>query len=204
MPYINESDRKRALSSPRTVGELNYAITIMAQQFMDANGGLSYARINDVMGVLESSKQEFYRRVAIPYEDKAIARNGDVYVRDYAQLPHEAMLEKAMMNVAAEPKPEGGIHVHVSTAAERRERTTVRMMPAHLREKFSQPPRSEQPQRDVPTLVRELGGGKPLSEALERALVRRGEGDALAYHNDSAHGGEFPLARSHFDHPKAG
>lgn len=31
------------------------------------------------MGVLECVKQEYYRRVAIPYEDQAKERNGDVY-----------------------------------------------------------------------------------------------------------------------------
>jgi hypothetical protein len=30
-------------------------------------------------GVIENVKTEFYRRVAVPYEDKKIADNGDVF-----------------------------------------------------------------------------------------------------------------------------
>jgi hypothetical protein len=43
------------------------------------NEGLSYKSINDVIGVLECVKQEFYRRIAVPYEDKKIEQNGDIY-----------------------------------------------------------------------------------------------------------------------------
>jgi hypothetical protein len=42
-------------------------------------GHWDYRRINEVMGALECAKQEFYRRVAVPYEDKKIKENGDVY-----------------------------------------------------------------------------------------------------------------------------
>ena len=39
---------------------------------------LRYFYLNRAMGVLECIKQEFYRRVAAPYEDIKIVENGDV------------------------------------------------------------------------------------------------------------------------------
>jgi hypothetical protein len=41
--------------------------------------GKNYKHINEIIGVLECAKQEFYRRVAAPYEDTKIQENGDVY-----------------------------------------------------------------------------------------------------------------------------
>jgi hypothetical protein len=41
--------------------------------------GPSYTAINDIVGALDGAKMEFYRRVAIPYEDKKRELNGDVY-----------------------------------------------------------------------------------------------------------------------------
>jgi hypothetical protein len=38
-----------------------------------------HADINDVMGVLSCVGQEYYRRVAVPLEQKKIDINGDVY-----------------------------------------------------------------------------------------------------------------------------
>ena len=37
-----------------------------------------YGMIAHLTGVLENVKQEFYRRIAGPYEDEAITRNGDL------------------------------------------------------------------------------------------------------------------------------
>jgi hypothetical protein len=38
-----------------------------------------YADFNAAIGALECCKSELYRRMVGPYEDQAIARNGDVY-----------------------------------------------------------------------------------------------------------------------------
>ena len=85
MPYINP-ERRRQINvggKPVTTGELNYAITRAIIQFVEGqmivHGGLRYITINDVRGAVEGAKLEFERRVAFPYEDKAIAKNGDVY-----------------------------------------------------------------------------------------------------------------------------
>jgi len=81
VPYI-EPSRRRALhqsQGPDTAGELNYAITRLCDRYLAIHGGVSYARVNEIVGVLECAKQEFYRRVAGPYEDRKLAANGDVY-----------------------------------------------------------------------------------------------------------------------------
>ena len=83
MPYIKQERRIQldipdGISSPDYAGELNYKITCLCRNYCQEHG-LSYARINDVLGALEGAKAEFYRRVAVPYEDMKIAENGDVY-----------------------------------------------------------------------------------------------------------------------------
>lgn len=79
MPYIRTEDRHRVvMNGPSNVGELNYAITRLLVEYVEA-AGLRYVTINDVLGALEGAKAEFYRRVAAPYEDQKIKENGDVY-----------------------------------------------------------------------------------------------------------------------------
>jgi uncharacterized protein DUF6899 len=82
MPYIPQERRDEILftgTQPQTSGELNFQFTTAAKQYITARGGLSYAVINDIIGALEGCKLEFYRRVAVPYENKKIAENGDVF-----------------------------------------------------------------------------------------------------------------------------
>jgi hypothetical protein len=64
---------------PESAGELNYLFTKLIQEYIDERGGLSYAIINEVVGVLECAKLELYRRLAAPYEDEKRELNGDVY-----------------------------------------------------------------------------------------------------------------------------
>ncbi len=56
-------------------GELNYAFSRILAGCM---GKPSYSKVAIITGVLENIKQEFYRRVASPYEDKKILENGDI------------------------------------------------------------------------------------------------------------------------------
>ena len=59
-------------------GELNYLLTkIVYSWFRISNP--SYDRIQAVVGLLECVKQEFYRRVAVPYEDRKKKEEGDVF-----------------------------------------------------------------------------------------------------------------------------
>lgn len=78
MPYIKQEERPFAFDEGTTPGELNYSFSCMAQAYINRKG-LSYQTINDIVGALEGAKLEFYRRVAVPYEDKKIVENGDVY-----------------------------------------------------------------------------------------------------------------------------
>jgi len=85
MPYIPNKRRtilKRwYLHEPipaSTPGELNYLITLEVMDYWQMRGE-SYQTINDIIGALESAKQEFYRRVAVPYETNKQKINGDVY-----------------------------------------------------------------------------------------------------------------------------
>lgn len=87
MPYIKQSDRTKFeaysytggdVNNPDTVGELNYCITSQVRNYLQKNG-LSYQTINNIVGALEGAKLEFYRRIAVPYEDQKIKENGDVY-----------------------------------------------------------------------------------------------------------------------------
>jgi hypothetical protein len=57
-------------------GLLNYACTTLALKTMPTR---RYWAIATTSGVLANIADEFYRRLAAPYEDEQIARNGDVY-----------------------------------------------------------------------------------------------------------------------------
>jgi len=87
MPYIAKDDRPRY---DKTLGELiktlkerpvenvdgdiNYCVTRILKEVYP----LRYFHLNRAMGVLSCIQQEFYRRVAAPYEDTKIQQNGDV------------------------------------------------------------------------------------------------------------------------------
>ena len=83
MPYISIEARETLarVRHPNTGGELNYCITKMCDEYLVANG-LCYRHINEVIGVLECAKLEFYRRIASPYEDEKKTDNGDVYSKE--------------------------------------------------------------------------------------------------------------------------
>jgi len=84
MPYI-EKHRRATIANhtlkPDSAGELNFLLTTEILDYIKEHKGetLSYALLNEVMGVLESCKSEFYRRVVAPYEETKIKKNGDVY-----------------------------------------------------------------------------------------------------------------------------
>lgn len=86
MPYITQEKREEFRKvgetghnpETRTAGELNYEITLKLLKHLQVNK-LSYQTINDILGALEGAKQEFYHRIARPYEESKIRQNGDVY-----------------------------------------------------------------------------------------------------------------------------
>lgn len=63
------------------LGEINYTFSRVVAGSM---GKVSYSKIAMITGVLENIKQEFYRRVATPYEKLKIIQNGDI--REYRRL----------------------------------------------------------------------------------------------------------------------
>jgi hypothetical protein len=102
MPYVNEEDRKEldfcidqltncirdikhSLNNPHDfsiyLGRINYCFSRIISGLM---GNPSYTKIAMITGVLENIKQEFYRRVASPYEDQKILQNGDI--KEYKKL----------------------------------------------------------------------------------------------------------------------
>ena len=85
MPYISVIDKFQLDNHERGIkvaGELNYTITMLMLDYWKAHGS-RYQQINDIVGALECAKLEFYARLARPYEDKAIERNGDVYPEEH-------------------------------------------------------------------------------------------------------------------------
>lgn len=75
---LRESNDVVCVQEPETVGELNYAITILISSYFKRNGR-GYLAIAEITGALVNAKDEFYRRVAVPYEEAKIKENGDVY-----------------------------------------------------------------------------------------------------------------------------
>jgi hypothetical protein len=104
MPYINEEERleldecinsltkcildsKHVLNNPNNfsnfLGRINYCFSRIIMGVMK---DVSYKNIAMATGVLENIKQEFYRRIAHPYEDVKIIENGDM--KEYMRLKH--------------------------------------------------------------------------------------------------------------------
>jgi len=62
-------------------GDINYSFSRVISAVM---GEVTYPKIAIITGVLENIKQEFYRRVAISYENLKIQQNGDI--KEYKKL----------------------------------------------------------------------------------------------------------------------
>jgi len=87
MPYILQYNRKildeyleplfKQLQFYR-IGHLNYIITKIILQWLNDYTKPVYKDYNEIIGVLECVKQEFYRRKVVPYEDEKIKENGDI------------------------------------------------------------------------------------------------------------------------------
>lgn len=85
MPYIAKDKRQefvKFVESMKDVnmtcaGDLNYLVTMLTHRYLNQEPE-SYARYNDVVGVLEGAKLELYRRHVAEYEDEKVKENGDV------------------------------------------------------------------------------------------------------------------------------
>lgn len=60
-------------------GDWNYTITkLIKETLKNENCQKNYASFNEVIGMLECCKSEFYRTEVVPYEKKKIKENGKV------------------------------------------------------------------------------------------------------------------------------
>lgn len=59
------------------IGVYNYIISKILFHILKKYG-LNYRNIALITGMIENVKQEFYRRIVTPYEDKKISENGDI------------------------------------------------------------------------------------------------------------------------------
>jgi hypothetical protein len=89
MPYIKKERRAEIAKDSKfgfnieaidveSVGELNFAITKLCLDFLERDGR-AYRSFNEIVGVLECVKLEFYRKAVVPYEEEKTKENGDVY-----------------------------------------------------------------------------------------------------------------------------
>ncbi len=97
MPYITQQDRhpldplidqlaQQIVTQAKAhnydaafAGLLNYSCTRLALKVIQLQfGALRYWLIAITTGVFHNIADEFYRRLGTPYEDKQIAKNGDV------------------------------------------------------------------------------------------------------------------------------
>ncbi len=88
MPYISRKERGRyqelvsqlaaVISEDKIVrpGQINYVVSLLLDRVYGSK--MRYSDHNEVIGVLECIKQEFYRRKTSPYEDQKIFSEGDL------------------------------------------------------------------------------------------------------------------------------
>tara|TARA_Y100001951_G_C11207405_1_gene220877 strand:+ start:364 stop:699 length:336 start_codon:yes stop_codon:yes gene_type:complete len=82
---VSELHTKGTGYGAKKPGELNYVITklILGYLYQKKNQEIvhspRYTDMNEVMGVLECVRTEFYRKEVAPYEDEKAELNGDVF-----------------------------------------------------------------------------------------------------------------------------
>jgi len=74
-PYDEENSKLTNEQFLEITGDINYCVSRLISRIM---GDISYGKIAIITGVLENINQEFYRRMASPYENKKILENGDI------------------------------------------------------------------------------------------------------------------------------
>lgn len=88
MPYIHPTEREEMETAIMVLAEhiaspsqLNFAMTRLIVHYLaqhDTNPP-NYGTFNEVVGVLECIKLEFYARILTPYEEQKKLKNGDVF-----------------------------------------------------------------------------------------------------------------------------
>lgn len=104
MPYIKNRAQVE-VSGPSNPGELNYLLTKLVHEYVQRQG-VSYATLNEALGVLEAAKAEFYRAVVAPYEDAKLLANGPISALDqpeFQKLELAAALEAEKERIRKQP-----------------------------------------------------------------------------------------------------
>jgi hypothetical protein len=87
MPYIKQEDRSKfkevlkKLPYFENPGEVNYFITKILLKY-ENQFPTSYKVYNEIIGVLECCKHEFYSKNIRPYEEYKCEVNGEVYAKN--------------------------------------------------------------------------------------------------------------------------
>lgn len=72
-------DIRREIEPEDMIGVANYVVTRVVLGLLHPDeGSWRYASLAEVIATMEAAKLEIYRRTIAPYEDGAIAKNGDV------------------------------------------------------------------------------------------------------------------------------
>jgi hypothetical protein len=84
MPYTEKPKRTvitalvdRMMSQIVEPGDLTYAMFLICKRYMQMYGP-RYRTLHSIMGCLDCTSKEFYRRYVAPAEDLAMEKNGDV------------------------------------------------------------------------------------------------------------------------------
>jgi hypothetical protein len=91
MPYVNQETRSKLslakialiegildLPEQDRDGAVNYCMTEIVTRSLKPDGGWRYRDLQRALGLFYAAAHEFYRRLVAPYEDKCIAKNGDI------------------------------------------------------------------------------------------------------------------------------
>lgn len=81
MPYIAKERRAildQGLDQPSNAGELAYVLTAVVERY-HRHLGQRFQTMSDVLGAIESTKDEYQRCVVRPHEDQRRIENGAIY-----------------------------------------------------------------------------------------------------------------------------
>lgn len=87
MPYVAKDQRENVDNYIEIIaiwatgagpGLPNYIITKLLRSIYDLPESQNYAKYNEIVGILECCKLEFYRSLIGPYEQTKLEENGDV------------------------------------------------------------------------------------------------------------------------------
>ena len=80
MPYIQNNERERAYSRPKTWQDLSYQLAAYIRDWIVSEGKtVNSGTIGEVWSAIEGAKQAFDEEVARPYERQKAKENGTIF-----------------------------------------------------------------------------------------------------------------------------